>query len=107
MELLRGVVRQCEYSSRVLLLTEEAISRNSANYSVWQYRRNCLLYINADLMDERKYVELWIERSPKNYQIKSDHLMVNSSQVRGRFYRTERILTPGHTVCMCVISLVS
>ena len=38
MDIFRAIINMNEKSERVLLLTEELLSMNAANYTVWQYR---------------------------------------------------------------------
>ena len=44
MNIFRSIVNINEKSERVLLLTEELLSMNAANYTVWQYRRDILRF---------------------------------------------------------------
>jgi len=66
---LRGAMAKRELSERVLLLTEDAIEMNAANYTVWHYRRLVLKEIDADLREELKFCREMIEENPKNYQV--------------------------------------
>jgi protein farnesyltransferase/geranylgeranyltransferase type-1 subunit alpha len=65
----RAVLRTQEFSPRVLLLTSALLQHNAANYTVWQYRRDCLRELAADLNAELDYVDSFAEENPKNYQI--------------------------------------
>lgn len=69
MGLFRAVIFKEELSLRVLSLTEEVLEINPANYTAWQYRRDCLKATGADLCDERRYMDNFAEDNPKNYQI--------------------------------------
>jgi protein farnesyltransferase/geranylgeranyltransferase type-1 subunit alpha len=69
MGLFRAVVFSGERSKRVLRLTEDLLELNAANYTVWQYRRDCLKETAADLMKEVKYMDDFADENPKNYQI--------------------------------------
>lgn len=58
-----------EKSERVLQLTQDAIELNAANYTVWQYRRDILKEMKADLWQELNYINSVIENYQKNYQV--------------------------------------
>jgi protein farnesyltransferase/geranylgeranyltransferase type-1 subunit alpha len=42
---------------------------NAANYSAWQYRRQCLDELKSDLYEELKFSEERAYETSKNYQI--------------------------------------
>ncbi|XP_041979785.1 protein farnesyltransferase/geranylgeranyltransferase type-1 subunit alpha [Aricia agestis] len=65
----RAVLQNNEMSERALHLTKDAVELNSANYTVWQYRRDLLKALGTDLRSELEYVESVIKQSPKNYQV--------------------------------------
>jgi len=65
----RAVLKSEEKSKRVLELTEDALELNPANYTVWNYRRQVLKAIDADLREEMQYSREMIEEHPKNYQV--------------------------------------
>lgn len=65
----RAVLQTNEKSERALHLTKDAVEFNSANYTVWQYRRDLLKALGTDLRSELDYVECVIKQSPKNYQV--------------------------------------
>ena len=44
---------------------------NPANYTVWNYRRQVLKAIDADLREEMQYSREMIEEHPKNYQVRN------------------------------------
>lgn len=69
MDIFRGVLKIGEYSSRVIELTSNILDINAANYTVWQYRRQCLYKTKADLQQELDYIDIFAEDNPKNYQI--------------------------------------
>ncbi|KAJ1422630.1 hypothetical protein B484DRAFT_332146, partial [Ochromonadaceae sp. CCMP2298] len=69
MDIFRAVVLLGEYSERALDLTEELLEQNAANYSVWQYRRQCLQTLCSDLTEELEYMDGFSLGNPKNYQI--------------------------------------
>lgn len=69
MDIFRGVLNIGEKSERVLKLTESILAVNAANYTVWQYRRDCLRELNSDLELEFDYMDLFADDNPKNYQI--------------------------------------
>ncbi|XP_065157833.1 protein farnesyltransferase/geranylgeranyltransferase type-1 subunit alpha [Atheta coriaria] len=66
---LRGAMKISEKSERVLQLTQDAIELNAANYTVWQYRRDILKEMKADLWQELNYINSVIENYQKNYQV--------------------------------------
>ena len=68
-DLFRAMLAVDERSARALALTEAAIGMNPANYTVWQYRRRCLVAIGADLRKELEFLESVAGSNPKNYQI--------------------------------------
>lgn len=65
----RAILKSQEKSERALNLTKDALELNSANYTVWQYRREILKALNKNLTDELQYVEEMIYCNPKNYQV--------------------------------------
>ncbi|XP_045523481.1 protein farnesyltransferase/geranylgeranyltransferase type-1 subunit alpha [Pieris brassicae] len=65
----RAILQKDEKSQRALELTKDAVELNSANYTVWQYRRELLKELGTDLRSELDYVESVIKISPKNYQV--------------------------------------
>lgn len=69
MDVFRGVLRTGEKSARTLALTEAVIDLNAANYTAWQFRRECLVALGSDLAAELAYVEGVSAVSPKNYQL--------------------------------------
>lgn len=69
MDYFRAIVKSGELSDRALRLTTEAIGQNSANYSAWHYRRQCLFALGSDLAAELEWVAALAQASPKNYQV--------------------------------------
>jgi len=69
MDIFRAVVASGELSSRVLLLSEAVIECNSANYSAWHLRRQCLDHLHSDLSEELEWVATVALDTPKNYQL--------------------------------------
>ena len=52
---------------------------NPANYTVWNYRRQVLKAIDADLREEMQYSREMIEEHPKNYQVRNIYIRVQWS----------------------------
>jgi hypothetical protein len=69
MDLFRAVVKANEMSERALALTAEVVESNPANYTAWQYRRECLKALGSDLRQELRFSEATAYDNPKNYQI--------------------------------------
>jgi protein farnesyltransferase/geranylgeranyltransferase type-1 subunit alpha len=69
MDLFRAIINKKEYSKRALQLTYELIEINPASYTVWQYRRECLRALKANLYDELEFMDSFASDNPKNYQI--------------------------------------
>uniref|UniRef100_A0A5S6QMI2 Protein farnesyltransferase/geranylgeranyltransferase type-1 subunit alpha n=1 Tax=Trichuris muris TaxID=70415 RepID=A0A5S6QMI2_TRIMR len=65
----RALTNKAEVSDRALLLTEDAIYLNPANYSVWYYRRFLLKELGRDYREELKFCSTMIKETPKNYQL--------------------------------------
>ncbi|CAH0553249.1 unnamed protein product [Brassicogethes aeneus] len=66
---LRALLKKGEKSERALELTRVAASENPANYTVWQFRRDILKTLNKDLHEELDYIEKFILKQSKNYQV--------------------------------------
>ncbi|XP_073282147.1 protein farnesyltransferase/geranylgeranyltransferase type-1 subunit alpha-like [Primulina huaijiensis] len=69
MDYFRAVYLADERSPRALQLTQEAVSLNSGNYTVWQFRRVILEALNVDLHEEMDFVARIIRDNAKNYLI--------------------------------------
>eukprot|EP01038_Epipyxis_sp_PR26KG_P008027 gene8027-10876_t len=69
MDLFRGILHVGEFSERVLLLTESILQQNPSNYTVWQYRRQCLKTLNSNLDAELDFMDTFADDNPKNYQV--------------------------------------
>lgn len=70
----RAIRNKNEHSNRSLKLTGNCLQLNSANYTVWQFRRQCLfqLYPNDPILyvlSELDFARLLGGENPKNYQI--------------------------------------
>ncbi|KAJ4456817.1 putative Protein farnesyltransferase/geranylgeranyltransferase type-1 subunit alpha [Paratrimastix pyriformis] len=69
MDYLRAIIQKGEISERALALTEDAIDCNSANYTIWAYRRVVLDGLRAEMQKELEFTENIITDTPKNYQV--------------------------------------
>jgi len=69
MDYFRAILEKDERSERALELTEAVIGMNSANYTVWVFRRACLDALSKDWKDELQWVTGLAHDNPKNYQI--------------------------------------
>lgn len=65
----RAIVHSHELSERALSLTKDVINLSPANFTAWQYRRQCLRALNKDLVEELKENAKMVVNVPKNYQI--------------------------------------
>lgn len=65
----RAIMAKKELSRRAFDLTEQVIDLNSANYTAWHYRRQCLALFPELLDKEIDFVRQLAADSPKNYQI--------------------------------------
>eukprot|EP01083_Nonionella_stella_P292505 994783_1 len=45
----RAIIRKNEISQRALKLSEKVIKLNAANYTAWQFRRECIFKFRYDL----------------------------------------------------------
>lgn len=66
---LRAVMAANEFSDRVLQLTEDLIDMNTAHYTAWLYRAQCLFALNKDLTKEIEWLNETALAHQKNYQI--------------------------------------
>ena len=74
MDLFRALLMKGEHSLRGLKLAKDLLDINPSNYTVWQYRRDCLRRlgelgggVNFDF--EFAYINDFASDNPKNYQI--------------------------------------
>jgi protein farnesyltransferase/geranylgeranyltransferase type-1 subunit alpha len=68
----RAMLRQPEYSPRVLQLTTLCLHQNPANYTVWHYRRLCLYELadwTSHIPEDLALAAELGGNNPKNYQI--------------------------------------
>lgn len=93
---LRAVLITEEASPRVMTLLDDCIDLNSANYTVWQYRRDVIFKLNYDLHKELRFLDSIISESPKNYQVWHHRRVIvdkiGSSAARRELTFTEEIL---------------
>ena len=66
---MAAIMQNKEYSERALALTTDAIELNTANYTVWHYRREILREIKLHLESEMEFTASVIADQPKNYQV--------------------------------------
>lgn len=73
MDILRALRArsQVEASDRVFALTEHLIKMNPANYSVWNYRMQALIFMGSDdaLRRELDFLDCLAHANMKNYQV--------------------------------------
>eukprot|EP01083_Nonionella_stella_P117814 351488_1 len=65
----RAIIHKNEISERALNLSEKVIQLNAANYTAWQFRRECIFKLNWDLLKELEFSKEIAIKSPKNYQL--------------------------------------
>ncbi|QIX00030.1 hypothetical protein AMS68_005547 [Peltaster fructicola] len=66
---LRAIMAANEFSPRVLDLTDDLIELNTAHYTAWLYRAQCLFALNSDLKAEIQWLNETALAHQKNYQI--------------------------------------
>uniref|UniRef100_A0A0N4ZX61 Protein farnesyltransferase/geranylgeranyltransferase type-1 subunit alpha n=1 Tax=Parastrongyloides trichosuri TaxID=131310 RepID=A0A0N4ZX61_PARTI len=66
---IRALIHSGEYSERAFDLSTKCLLLNPGNYSVWKYRRDCLLKLNKDFKEELNAISSTILKNPKNYQV--------------------------------------
>jgi len=69
MDYFRAILHSDERSERALLLTNEVILLNPANYTAWYFRRILLESLKYDLVKELQFISNIGNKNPKNYQI--------------------------------------
>jgi len=69
MDIFRAILRTKEYSQRTLRLTKAVIDLNAANYTAWNFRRECLFELGCDLKPELDWTASVARESAKNYQL--------------------------------------
>ncbi|KAK4792200.1 hypothetical protein SAY86_022635 [Trapa natans] len=69
MDYFRAVFKANELSHRSLALTSLAITLNSGNYTIWQFRRRILEAIDSDMHFELEFTEQIAKTNSKNYQL--------------------------------------
>lgn len=65
----RAIIHKGELSERALKLSQRVIELNAANYTAWQFRRECIFKLNYDLQKELEFSKEIAKGSPKNYQL--------------------------------------
>lgn len=68
MDYFRAILKKDERSVRALKLTAEVVGLNSANYTVWHFRRLVLEELGSDLEEELSFMEEIADLNFKNYQ---------------------------------------
>jgi len=69
MDYFRAVLTRKEISDRAFLLSKKVINLVSANYTAWQFRRQCIEKLGKNLDTELAYTRKIALDSPKNYQV--------------------------------------
>lgn len=69
MDYFRAMLSADEMSERAFELTTEVLRYNSANYTVWVFRRKLLVALEKNLNAELNFVREFALTNPKNYQI--------------------------------------
>eukprot|EP00877_Chromochloris_zofingiensis_P003437 jgi/Chrzof1/13094/Cz07g19170.t1 len=65
----RAILALGEKSERALRLTQHMIKLNSADYTAWQYRWECLTTLGSDLEAEYQFTRQIALENAKNYQL--------------------------------------
>lgn len=65
----RALIAKQEFSQRALDLTSQLIEFNSADYTAWKYRWQCLQALDVDPEWEYKFTESIMFDNAKNYQL--------------------------------------
>ncbi|KAM0787612.1 hypothetical protein ACM66B_003679 [Microbotryomycetes sp. NB124-2] len=69
MDTFRAIVRVNEKSRRTLEVTEALIKLNPGHYSIWAYRAETLVQLNADLALELDLMDQLVKAHIKSYQV--------------------------------------
>jgi len=69
MDFFRAMLLAKEISERSFLLSKKVIGLVSANYTAWQFRRECVKKLGKDIMAELAFSRKVALKTPKNYQV--------------------------------------
>ncbi|KWU46260.1 protein prenylyltransferase, partial [Rhodotorula sp. JG-1b] len=69
MDMFRALVAKQEKSQRTLDLTKEIIQMNPGHYTVWKYRADTLLQMQANLSEELELLDQLVKHHLKSYQV--------------------------------------
>eukprot|EP01084_Bolivina_argentea_P217941 369945_1 len=86
----RAVVHKNEISKRALKLSQKVIELNAANYTAWQFRRECIFKLKEDLFDELEFSKGIAEQSPKNYQLWWHRRIIIEAINKGKKFETDK-----------------